>query len=269
MNLFEYLDYKTALNAVLAEKRKTQKGLSRKLAEHLGVHPTLVSQVLTGTKDFTEEQMLSVCEYLGIAKIEVKYLLALLQFERAGSKKLKEHCQEVVEQIRKQALQISERVPRDHQLSDIEKAVFYSSWIYSAVQLLSTLAEPMNFEQICQRLNLTPGKARDTLDFLIQIQMVIEKEGRFFPGSVATHIEKGSPFLIKHHANWRMKAIQAAENLTDEELMYSANISVSKKDFTRLREELMQVIERFVEVVKPSPAEDIAQFNLDFFWIKN
>ena len=99
--------------------------------------------------------------------------------------------------------------------------------------------------------------------------MVIETDGIFSSGPVATHLEKKSPFLIKHHTNWRLKAIQAAESLSDQELMYSANVSISKKDFTVLREELMQVIQRFVEVVKPSPAEDIAQFNLDFFWIKS
>lgn len=268
MNLFEYENYKDALNAVLAEKRKFEKGLSRKLSEHLGVHPTLVSQVLKGTKDFSEEQLLFVCEFLGIAKLESKYILALLQHERAGSKKLKDHCQEVIEQIRKQALQVSERVHKDRKLSDAEKAIFYSSWIYSAVHLLSTMDLPLNFAEVCKKLDLPPGKAREVLDFLIQIQMVVETDGIFSPGSVATHLEKNSPFLVKHHTNWRLKAIQAAENLSDEELMYTGNFSISKKDFHLLREELIQVIQRFIQIVGPSPAEDIAQFNIDFFWIK-
>jgi len=269
MNVFESSDYKSVLQFHFSEKRKKLKGLSRKLAEYIGVHPTLVSQVLTGTKDFTEEQMLFVCEFLGVSNLESKYLLALLQRDRAGSKKLKDHFQEVIEQIRKQALQISERVPRDRQMSDTEKAIFYSSWIYSAVHLLTTLERPMAFEDICHRLNLAHGKAREILDFLIQIQMVIEVDGKFRAGAMATHIEKKSPFLIKHHSNWRLKAIQSAENLSDDELMYSANVSLSKKDFALLREEMMQTIERFLEVVRPSSAEDIAQFNLDFFWIRN
>jgi len=268
MDLFNFDDYKKALNAILHEKRKQQKGLSRKISEHLGVHPTLVSQVLTGSKDFSEEQMLSVCEFLGIARLETKYLLALLQFERAGSKKLKDHFQEVIEQIKKQALQVSERVHRDRKLTDSERAIFYSSWIYSAVHLLTTLDSRIQFEDICDRLNLTQSKAREILDFLVQIQMVIEKDGVFSPGAVATHLEKNSPFLIKHHTNWRLKAIQSAENLTDEELMYTANFSISEKDFKILREDLMQTIQKFLQIVSPSPAEDIAQFNLDLFWIR-
>jgi uncharacterized protein (TIGR02147 family) len=268
MNVFEFMDYKKALNAILAEKRKTQKGLSRKLSEHLGVHATLISQILSGSKDFSEEQILSVCEYLGIAKIETKYLLALVQYERAGSKKLKDHFQEVIDQTRKQALQLSERIDKNRQLSDFEKSIFYSNWAYSAVHLLSTLEKPLDFEGICERLGLSAAKAREILDFLIQIQMVKEISGKFVSGNAVTHLEKSSPLLIKHHTNWRLKAIQASESLSDDELMYSANISLSHQDFAQLREQLVQTIKTFLEVVKPSPAEDIAQFNLDFFWIR-
>lgn len=268
MNIFESQDYKQILKQLIQEKRKQQKGLSSKLAEYLGVHPTLVSQVLTGSKDFTEEQILSVCEFLGIANLEAKYLLALLQFERAGSKKLKDHFLEVIEQLRKQALKVETRVPRERLMTETEKAVFYSNWIYSAVHMATTLDRPLNFEGICQRFRLSPSKARQILDFLIETQMVNEVDGYFKAGATTTHIEKQSPFLIKHHSNWRLKAIQAAERLSDEELMYSANVSLSKKDFAILREELMKTIERFIEVVKPSPAEDLAQFNLDFFWLK-
>ena len=269
MNIFEIVDYKGILNHILFEKRKTQKGLSRKLSEYLGVHPTLVSQVLKGQKDFSEEQILVVCEYLGVAKLETKYLLALLQKERAGSKKLKDLCQETIEQIRKQALKVSERVTRDRTLSEAEKAIFYSNWVYSAIHLLSTLETPLSFEEVSKRLNLSLRKTREILDFLIQTQMVIEKDGKFISGAMVTHLEKDSPFLVKHHTNWRLKAIQAAENLSDDELMYSGNISINKQDFAKLREMLIKTIQDFIAIVKPSPAEDIAQFNLDLFWIKN
>jgi hypothetical protein len=195
--------------------------------------------------------------------------LALLQMERAGSKKLKDHFQEVIEQIRKRALTVSDRVIRDRVLTEEENAVFYSNWTYSAIHLLSTLAKPLTFEEISKRLNLPLGRTREILDFLIQIQMVFEKNGRFVSGAVVTHLEKKSPFLVKHHSNWRLKAIQAAETLSDEELMYSGNFSISKKDFDLLREVLIKTIQEFIAIVKPSPAEDIAQFNLDLFWIKN
>lgn len=89
MNIFEFENYKAALNSIIQERRRSQKALSRKLAGHLNVHPSMISQVLTGNKDFSEEQMILVCEFLGLPPLESQYLLVSLQVERAGSQKLK------------------------------------------------------------------------------------------------------------------------------------------------------------------------------------
>ncbi len=268
MSIFEVDNYKTALNLIIQDRRKSQKALSRKLAEHLNVHPSMISQVLTGNKDFSEEQMILVCEFLGLPPLESQYLLVSLQMERAGSQKLKDYFQGLRKEIRKKALQVVERVHQNRSLTEAEKAIFYSSWMYPTIHLLTTLDQKPRFEDICTRLDISPGKAREILDFLIGLEMIVEKNGTFSSGPVATHLEKKSPHLIKHHTNWRLKAIQYAEQLSDQELMYSANISVSRKDFEIIREEFMAMIQKFVNIVKDSPAEDIAQFNLDFFWIK-
>jgi uncharacterized protein (TIGR02147 family) len=268
MNIFEQNDYKEALKLYIRKKGKAKRGTYKNLAEYLGVHATLISQILSGSKDFTEEQIFSACDFLGISKLETQYLWILVQIERAGSVRLKNHYVELKDQLRNESLQLSNRVQRNHELTESEKAIFYSSWLYSVVHVATTLDRKVDFEFICERFHLAPAKAREILDFLIQIQMIKEKEGRFLPGTTSTHLEKKSPFIVKHHTNWRLKAIEATENLLDEELIYSANFTISKKDFARLREDMVQVIQNFLSVVKDSPAEDIAQFNLDFFWLK-
>lgn len=268
MNIFEYDDYKEALKLFIRSKGDRPKGLSKNIAEYLGVHATLVSQIMSGSKDFTEEQIFSVAEYLGVPKLESHYLWILVQIERAGSVKLKKHYIELKEQLRNQALRVSSRISKERELTEAERAIFYSSWIYSAIQVACTLDTRVDFDFICARFRISQGKAREILDFLVKIRMVIEKDGVFTPGSNSTHLEKNSPFIVKHHANWRIKAIEAAEDLTDEELIYSANFSVSKNDFKKLREEMVQVIQKFLIIIKDSPAEELAQFNLDFFWIK-
>jgi uncharacterized protein (TIGR02147 family) len=269
MNVYEANNYKPVLKRLLNDRRKAAKGVSRKLAEYLGVHPSLVSQVLTGSKDFSEEQLLVVCEFLGLGKLESKYLLALLQRERAGSVKLKVHFEEVIAQIRKDALKIANRAHRDKNLSGEEESIFYSSWIYSAVHLMTTLKEPVTFDKIVKRLAVSPGRAQEALDFLISSQLVKQKGKVYEAGVRATHLGRSSPHLPKHHSAWRLKAIQRAEELSDDELMYTANFSISRKDFPVLREEMMQTIQRFLSIVKESPGEEVAQFNIDLFWISS
>ena len=87
-------------------------------------------------------------------------------------------------------------------------------------------------------------------------------------GVQSTHVERGSPHLLKHHSNWRIKAIQASEKLSAQELMYSGQVSLSEKDFVILRTEMTKFIETFLKTVHESPAEEIACLNLDWFWIR-
>lgn len=81
-------------------------------------------------------------------------------------------------------------------------------------------------------------------------------------------LENGSPHLLKHHANWRVKAIQYSDDISEDELMFTSPVSLSTKDFARLRENMVVFIKDFMTAVKESPEEEIACFNMDFFWIR-
>ncbi|MGZ6442070.1 MAG: DUF4423 domain-containing protein [Pseudobdellovibrionaceae bacterium] len=111
-------------------------------------------------------------------------------------------------------------------------------------------------------------KTAEIMDFLKASQLVNENNGKFTMGTQSTHLESSSPHIHKHHSNWRIRAIQASENLSDEELMYTVNVSLSKADFIVLREELVTLIKSFLKKVHDSPAEEIACLNLDWFWIR-
>ena len=267
MSVFKYKHYKPYFQDVIKAKGSLGRGEYRRLADYLGVHPTLISQILSGEKDFSLEQVLNLAKHYGLGKIESRYLVILVEIERAGSKDLRDQFIEMRDEMQKQSLQLSKRLHTEKKLSDFEKSIFYSSWIYSAVHLMTTLEKPVDFEFVCQRLKISPERAREVLDFLKVNGLVSEENGKLKSGPTSTHLEKGSPYLIKHHTNWRVRALEKSENLSDEELMYSVNVSISKKDFQKLREEMVIFIREFLKTVHDSPAEDLAQLNLDFFWI--
>ena len=56
--------------------------------------------------------------------------------------------------------------------------------------------------------------------------------------------------------------------LADEELMYSGQFSLSEKDFQKLRERMAEFLKGVNQTVKDSPAERLAAFNMDWFWIE-
>jgi hypothetical protein len=105
------------------------------------------------------------------------------------------------------------------------------------------------------------------LQFLISSGLIQHESGIYRMQTKSTHVEKGSPFLLKHHSNWRISAIQKSEILSDSEMMYTGNISLSKSDFSKIREELILTIQNVLKKVKDSPAEDVANLNIDLFWM--
>lgn len=269
MSLFKFNDTKMFLRHYLAQLPKKGRGEISKIAKELRVSTTLVSQVLSGNKSFTLEQAQSLCTYLGLTGIDAEYFMLLVLSDRAGSMRLKKMWFEKIEKIREQSLQLATRVKADRVLTDHERAVFYSSPLYAAIQMYTSVgAKGKSLEEICTRFEISRIQAAEMMKFLVNAGLCAEEADRFKIGIQKTHLGHGSPFLPRHHANWRIRAIQRSENLGDGELMYTVPVSLSKKDFSELREEMAEFIKKFLDKVHASDAEEIACLNLDWFWIK-
>jgi hypothetical protein len=270
MDFFSHKTSKSVVKAHISRQPKKGRGEITRIAEFLNVSSTLISQVVAGEKIFTPEQAQAMGTYLGLLPLEADYLAYLVQFERAGTQELRKFWEDKLQQCRESALRLANLVVSDRTLSDRERSVFYSSPVYSAVRLYTSVGEKgKNLDEICDRFELPKARVVSIVNFLIETGLVIEKEGRYFLGAQKTHLEQESPHLLRHYSNWRIRAIQQSEQLTAKELMYTATVSLSRDDFLHLRAEMMQFIKSFLERVHASPAEDIACFNLDFFWIKN
>lgn len=267
--IFEFDTYRAYLDNYLGKLPKKGYGEAKKIAAALGVSSTYISQVFSGEKDFNLEQADTLADYLGLKNLERDYFILLIEKERAGTKKLKSYWEEKLADIKKQSLKLSKRVNPNRVLTDEEKSIFYSSAFYSAVHLFtSTNKKGRSLEEIKSRFEISRAKASDVISFLCDVGLCREENNHYLMTENHTHIEKGSPHLLKHHTNWRIKAVQYAEELTDEELMYTGNASISKKDFQNLREGMVQFIKEFVKTAQDSEAEEICSFNLDFFWVK-
>lgn len=268
MTIFETEDYRSFLKAWIRGLPKHGRGEVNKIAAVLGVNPTVVSQTLSGVRDFTPEQVVELTEYMGLNELESDTFTLLVSIEKAGSVKLRTRLRAKLEKLRAQSLSVSTRIREHRLLSDNERAQFYSSYLYPAVRLYCDVDGGQTLEAICARFELSRAKAQEMLTFLVGSHLCIETAGRYSMGPQVTHLEASSPFITKHHTNWRVKAIQRAEDLGRNELMYSGPMVLARADFERLREKMVGFINEVIEEVRPSKSEDVACLNLDFFWIK-
>lgn len=265
INIFDFSDYRIFLREWIEEAKIRKASNLSRLAEALGVHSTFLSHVLSGSKNLSLEQATVLSEHLNQTKIEREYLFALLQLEKAGSHSLKKYWQERIKEIITEKNKMHRRFDKHHELTDTDRAIFYSSWLYVAAFLASAIDEGQNLDQIANTLNLTRDKADEIMQFLVSVGICKESKGLFMLGETHVHVPNESPFVVKHHTSWRMKAVQKMDSRTTEELFFTSPMSIARKDFDAIREKINFVIKEIVDIAKESKAEEIVCLNIDFF----
>ena len=214
------------------------------------------------------EQAQLMAEYLGFTFQETEYFLCSVQFQRAGTTKLRVYFKEKLNVLQKSSLELSERVRQDRQLSEEEKSIFYSHWLYASIWLQTSLLGGQTLDQVVKRFEISRERAVEILQFLAETQLCVFENGYYVMGPQSIHLPRNSVHLTKHHTNWRLRAIEASDKISQEELMYTAPISVSKADFKKIRNRLADVIKEVTDIAIKSEAEELASFNLDFFRIR-
>jgi len=263
--LFGFLEFREYLRLRLDEAGR---GAVTLWAGKIQVHPSLISQVLAGTRSLTPEQAFDLAEHLELSPLEAEYFQKLVAHDRAGSVKLRAHLQRELEALRAKALNLSERFEHDKKLSETEKARFYSHRLYSAIRLYcSTNPEGRTLGEICSAFRLERARAQEIIEFLQGADLIIEMQGRFQIGLQRTFLPKTSPFFFFFYANWRLGALTRVPRLSDQELMFTCPMSISREDFDKLRELIAGLIEKSSKLIADSPAEQVACLNLDLFWV--
>lgn len=265
IDLFSFSDYRRYIREWL-EQARTQKtsNLSR-MALAISVHTSFLAHVLGGAKNLSQEQAAEMSEFLGHTHLEREYFFSLLQIERAGSVKLKKYWTERRHSILSEREKVRSRVGVHHELSEEDRAIFYSSWIYVAVYVATGIDDGQSLEQIADIFRLTREKAETILEFLVRTG-VCERVGSIYKmGKSVVYLTNDSPLVVKHHTNWRLRAMQKMDTRESTELFFTSPMSMSKEDFARIREILAKSIESALAICKDSPAEEVVCLNIDLF----
>jgi uncharacterized protein (TIGR02147 family) len=256
MSIFNHLNYKDFLKELLAGMPKAGHGQMRQLSQHLKVHTTLMSQIMNGPKHFTLEQACAVSTFFAMTHLESDYFLTLVEWERAGTKLLKDRLMLRIDDIKTKATSLDARLTKDIVLSEQIKAEFYSNWYYSGIRLMTSIDQYNTPTTIATRLDLPKTLVVQILDFLLSSGLVVSEHSKYSMGPSRTHLSSDSPFQVNHHRSWRLKNLARAQMLGPDELMYTAPFTVSKQDANHIRNDLLAIIEKVTNTVINSEAEE-------------
>jgi uncharacterized protein (TIGR02147 family) len=267
MSIFNYESFESFLRNEYENNSELKRGDKKELAEFLNIHPTSLSQIFKGIRVFTDEQVYLLGEFLHLTELEAEYLLLLHQIYNTQNKKYKELLIKRKNNIKKRSLNLSERVVKDKELTNEEKSIFYSSWQYTSVWVYLSVEGGKSKEEIFERLGINKKQINEIIEFLLASGLCRFEKGKYHHQVSRIHLEKSSPILKQHHSNWRIKAIQKFDRPEATDLTFTAPLSLSEKDFNKLREELVQFIQRLSDVVEKTEPEEIYAVNLDFIRI--
>jgi uncharacterized protein (TIGR02147 family) len=266
ISIFDFNNYRAYLHHWLEEARKSIKsGLKSRFAEAVQISPAMVSLILKGDKNMSMEQAAEAAEFLNLNDLETDYFLLLVEAGRAGSFKLQRKLGRRLREMQLQAKKIASRVKKDKDLSDEEKAIYYSNWTFAGVRNLSAIGKYNTPDRIAARLGLPVAQVLRVVDFLVDHGLLKNEGGSLSYGPAHIFVGADSPFVARHHQNWRLQGFRHMEQLTESNLFYTCPMSLSAEAVEKIRKLLPNTIEQVNKIAGPSESERAYCLNIDWF----
>jgi uncharacterized protein (TIGR02147 family) len=262
--VFNFKTYKDYLRTLVGPKNR-RSGIKSSIARALKCQATYVSQVLYSQADLSLEQAEALSGYLGHTSDEQKFFLTLVQKDRAGSKTLKSFFDEQLNEMLERRLVLSHRLGAQKQLSDEQKAIYYSSWQFAAIHVALTIAELRSRDALARFFALPAKRVTEVLEFLLRVNLVKQDKGLYSCVLTGVRLGRDSPHILKHHTHWRLRAVESLERESLTDLHYSAVVSLSASDVVAIKERLLDSINDNINLVKNSKSEKLFGMCVDFF----
>ncbi len=261
--IFDYDSYRTYLKKRLGDGQRL--GIKKLAANALGVHTTLISQILSGKCEISLEQTENMNLFLGHSEDEADFFLLQVLKERAGTASLRRRLEKQIDIQKAKRLNLSMRVKDRSEITESEKEKFYSNSLYAAIHVLTSIPGFQSKKELANSLNIASSKVSEAVDFLVGLGVVTETKGHLSPGQQHIHLGSDSKHIYRHHLNWRLKAIERISEQADRDLHYSVIFSLSEDDVKKIKEIILSTVGEVSKVVNKSKEETAYVFCFDFF----
>jgi len=265
ITVYNYLSYKQFYNDWVLNQPNGGHGEYRRLAIAMDVSTTMISQVFKADKHLSLEIAAEMAEYLSLDDDESEYFLMLVEYERAGSYKLQSRLRKQLSLKQAAAKKLENRVKSNNELGEQEKVIFYSSWIYSGVRMLTDIERFNNANDIAEYLNIPKNQVQKVLEFLIANRLVVQEKNRLKMGPARTHVGSSSSLVSRIHQNWRIQGMNRLSLSDEDNFFYTGPMVLSQDIAEKIRLELPAFVERLNAEVLPSKSETVRCLNIDWF----
>jgi uncharacterized protein (TIGR02147 family) len=264
MQLYDYTDYRLYLKTIFSGAG-AGRGRRTHLAQYLNCQPSFLSQVFTDRAHLSLEHSLKTCDFLNFDEKESDYFMLLVSKAKSGSKGLEQYYSKKISKIKNEREEISKRIKVETNLDIADQMTYYSVWYYSAIHICVSIPGYDTVEKISDYLGLNYLVVKNALNFLFEKGFVKYSDDKYVIDSKRIHLKDGTPMLPRHHANWRIKAMEAIDQNRADELHYTAILGISKADKLLFKQRLLDLVEEFEPIIVKSKEEVETVLLLDLF----
>jgi uncharacterized protein (TIGR02147 family) len=265
LNVFAFEDYREFLKAYLKFDDDRNPGARKRLQISTGISSSLLTQIFSEKKQLSREQAIEVASHIELLEKETDYFLLMVDHSHAGTPKLRQRISAKMLVLKKESEQIASKVNAALVLNDEQKTIYYSSWIYTAVRNLVPTGQCQSIHEFAEKLHVPRSKAEGAIEFLLQLGLIKKVEKGFEYRAGHTHLTADHPMILRHHQNWRQRAIQRMDHYTDEHMHYTCPMSVSKEGAKIIKARLIEEIKNLNKSLSSDHPEVAYCLNIDFF----
>lgn len=265
MSIYDFIDYKAYVRSWIESQPKRGRGILRRMAEEFQMSPTMLSHIFQGDKHLSIEAANDIAEFMSLGDDEFEYLLLLVLYGKAGNFRLQQRLKKKIHLEQKKANQIAKRMKADTELPETSKAIFYSSWLYSGVRNLTACPSYKDVEHIAAHLKVPRNAIQKVIEFLLQNNLCVIKDGKLDVGPQQTHIGSESPLVLKHHQNWRVHGLSKMVEQNEKNLFFTSPMSMSRETAEEIQPLILDLIEGVRKKIRPSPSETVRCLGIDWF----
>lgn len=264
ISVYNYKGYRSFFKAWL-DQQQSSFGLLSQIAKALECQNSHLTRVLKEEVHFTMDQAFRLTEFQKMTESETSYFLRLVEFERSGDFKFRERLKRELSQLKKEHENLSKR-HNDQEIQSKEfESLYYSSWVWSAIHVITDIPAYQTSDAISKRLSLDEKLVRSVLEKLETYGLVKKKSNKWIFLGGALHLPKTSPMNSVQHGNWRGRAVQQAQNKDNEGLHYSIVQSVSYEDADKIKQLFLDALAEYRKIALPSASQELMCLTLDYF----
>ncbi len=267
MKVFGFSNYRDYLSFRLQSDEEAR-GYQKKLATAAGCQSSYLSQVLSTQANLTPEQSIGLAAFWNFDEDETEFFLSLVQHDRAGTPKLREHLLAKMEVLRIKHRTLSNRFQHVPAITDKVELEYYSTWYLPVIHTMVAVPEFRHAKAIARQLNLAVEVVENALETLARAGLAEKMDYGWTNAAGSIHLKSESPLNYVYHRNIREIAGRTMQQRNPgENVHYSAIYSLSKSDFDRLKQQMVAMLEESRSVIINSKEETAAIFALDFFQV--